>query len=98
MSELDLVLKALNTPACYLVYSLVVLYGVFKFIINVCDNYIKPLSDKFIEKVTGQLASINNAINNTNSELSKTRETLVALQHQQINLEDRIDKIEGKIK
>ncbi len=90
MSEVDPILRGLNTPAAYLIYSLVVLYGVYRFIMNI--------SEKFIEKVTAQLASINIAINNTNSELSKTRETLVALQHQQICLEDRVDKIEGKIK
>lgn len=90
MSEIDPIMKALNTPAAYLVYSLVVLYGVYKFIMNI--------SEKFIEKVTAQLASINTAINNTNSELSKTRESLVGLQHQQMSLEGRVEKIEERIR
>nr|BFD33756.1 hypothetical protein GTC16762_33750 [Pigmentibacter ruber] len=98
MSELDLVLKALNTPACYLIYSLVVLYGVYNSIMKIADKFIKPISDKFIDNLSEHLASINTAINATNAELSKTRETLVALQHQQISLEGRVDKIEGKIK
>ncbi|WP_397599157.1 hypothetical protein [Silvanigrella sp.] len=90
MSEVDPILRGLNTPAAYLIYSLIVLYGVYRFIMNI--------SEKFIEKVTAQLASINTAINNTNSELSKTRESLVGLQHQHLNLEDRVEKIEDKIK
>lgn len=98
MSELEIVMKALNTPACYLVYSLLILFGVYNSIMKISDKFIKPISDKFIDNLSEHLASINTAINATNSELSKTRETLVALQHQQISLEGRVDKIEGKIK
>lgn len=90
MSEVDPILQGLNTPAAYLIYSLIVLYGVYRFIMNI--------SEKFIEKVTTQLAGINTALNNTNTELSKTRESLVGLQHQHLNLEDRVEKIEDKIK
>lgn len=90
MSDVTHIVQGLNTPSAYFVYSLVILVGVYKFLHNFVD--------KFIDRVIAQLSNINDAIKETNRELSKTRETLVSLQHDHVNLEGRVYKIEDKIK
>lgn len=97
MSEVEAVVDGLSGTNAGLVFASLVLVGVF-FLLICFGKFLKIIFDKFIESIISQLSNITLEIKNTNIELSKTRETLVGLQQQQINLEDRVEKIEGKFK